>query len=97
MIGGITNAGLTSSTEILRLNEQKWTQGPSLPYGVKNAACVALPPTMDYACLVIGGEGESKEEKFSSKVVGLTKSLSSWILLGRMSEGRRDHIALAIS
>ena len=97
IIGGITNEGLTKSTEIMKVKEQKWTQGPNLPYGIKNAACVALPPTMDHACIVIGGEGETNEERFSSKIYALDKSLSTWSYLGQITNGRRDHIALSIS
>ena len=98
----MTKDGLSSSTEILKpvfqlSKERKWTQGPDLPYGIKNAACVALPPTMNFACVLIGGEGEHEEERFSSKVYGLDKSLSSWTLLGEIQNGRRDHIALSMS
>ena len=97
IIGGITKEGLSSSTEIMKIKERKWVQGPNLPYGIKNAACVALPPTMNYSCVVIGGEGENEEERFSSKVYGLDRSLSTWNLLGEIQNGRRDHIALSIS
>ena len=97
IIGGITDEGLTKSSEILKIKDKKWSQGPELPYGIKNAACIALPPTVNHACVIIGGEGESNEERFSSKIYALDKSLSSWSFLGEITNGRRDHIVLSIS
>ena len=56
IIGGWTDEEENSkSTEILYVADQKWVQGPNLPVGIRSAACVALPPTSNFACVVVGG------------------------------------------
>ena len=77
------------------MKDKKWVQGPTLPSGVFHAACVALPPTHDYACVIVGGS--TIEETHSSNVYGLNKSLSQWTHLGKIRTGRQSHIALPFS
>lgn len=84
----------SNTTEILKLNEQRWIQGPLLPEGITDSSCVALPPIMNYACLVIGGR---TEEGLSSNVYALDKSLSTWTHLGKLTAGLCDHIAIPLS
>ena len=55
-----------SLTEILHSKSPKWVQGPELPLGISNASCVALPPTSDIACIVVGGE-TSRTGTFSGR------------------------------
>ena len=99
VIGGtVDQEDYSETTEILNLQDKKWVQGPDLPIGITFAACVALPPTANFACVVIGGCTE--EEDFSSpssNIYGLDKSLRDWTLLGEIRTGRRDHIALPLS
>ena len=83
------------STEILVLTDQKWVRGPEFAVGIKAAACVALPPSSNFSCVVIGGWTE--KEDYSSNVYGLDKSLTEWTLLGKIRNGRHSHIALPIS
>ena len=105
ILGGQTNQETFSkSTEIFNINDQKWIQGPSLPFGVKYAACVALPPTSNFACALIGGKINDKElweqKAYSLRVHGLNKALTKWSFLGKISEwpvGAGHHIALALS
>ena len=92
------------STEILDSREllgnisiRKWVPGPSLPIGIKNSACVALPPSFNFSCVVIGGETNAEYHQYLSNVYGLNKSLTEWTLLGKIKTGRRDHIALSFS
>ena len=96
IIGGTTNKGrFSKSTEILNLKDQKWVQGPLLPVGIEDAACVALPPQSDFACIVVGGE--KSDENVSPNVYGLNKTLTKWSILGKIKTGRRRHIALPLS
>ena len=104
--GGMTdNEYWSTDTEILDLKEQGWIKGPNLPLGIHDASCVALPPTLDFASLLIGGRAhkyEFGEHLFciKSSVYGLKKSLDEWILLGdftRSRRGRYHHIALPCS
>lgn len=67
-----------------------------------NASCVALPPTSDIACIVVGGETsrigrDLARETFSSNVYALNRKLTEWTLLGTIRKGRSNHIALPIS
>ena len=78
-----------------RFNREKWIQGPDLAVGIKAAACVALPLSSNFACVVVGGW--TKKEYYSSNVYGLDKSLTEWTFLGKIRNGRRSHIALPIS
>ena len=96
IIGGWTYKEQNSkSTEILHIADQKWVQGPNLPVGMRSSACVALPPTSNFSCVIIGNS--SGEESFSSGVYGFDKSLSEWTPLGKIRKGRYNHIALPIS
>ena len=74
------------------MKDKKWYQGPSLPCGIKHAACVALPPAKRFTCVIIGGR--TSEKNYSSDVWGLNQSLTEWTLLGNIRLGRYDHIAL---
>ena len=82
------------TTEILYATEQKWVQGPRLPVEVGSTACVALPPTSNFACVIV--VNSTSEESFLY-VFGLDKNLSEWTLLGRIEKGRLGYIALPIS
>jgi len=105
IIGGETDSEklFSKTTEILNLKDEKWIPGPSLPLGISNASCVALPPTTNFACVLIGGqvggqayEGESWPGCLSN-VYGLNRTLTEWKLIGKISRGRRQHIALPFS
>ena len=74
------------STEILKINEQKWVPGPDLPKGISKAVCIELPFIMQYACLIIGGKTFSAidDPDWSSNVYGLNKSLLTWTFLGEI-------------
>ena len=101
IIGGLTDQGKVSkSTEILYLAEQNWVQGPELPVGIVAAACVALPPSSIFTCVVIGGTTHkvyTLKGAISSNVYGLDKNLNKWILLGKIITPRVFHLALPIS
>ena len=93
LMGGTTNKGrFSKSTAILNLKDKKWVQGPLLPEGIEDAACVAQPPKCDLACVVVGGE--TGGESFSLNVYGLNKTLTKWYTLGKIKTVRRRHIAL---
>ena len=83
------------TTEILYLTERKVVQGPRLPVEVCFTACVALPPTSNFSCLIIGTS--RGENLLSLGVYGLDKSLSEWTPMGKIRKGRYHHIALPIS
>ena len=105
ILGGQTDQEeFSKSTEIFNINDQKWIQGPSLPFGVKYAACVPLPPTSNFACALIGGKINDKElweqKAYSLCAHGLNKALSKWSFLGKISNctvGAGHHIALSLS
>ena len=73
----------------------KWIQGPKLPLGISASSCVALPPTSDFSCVLIGGMTEKGIP--SSKVYGLNGSLNEWTLLGEIKTGISDHITIPLS
>ena len=77
------------------VENSKWIQGPELPLGIRSPSCVALPPTSDFVCVLIGGRTEG--EIFSSNVHGLNRALKEWTLLGKIKKGRGHHIALPFS
>ena len=126
IIGGDTyEEGYSNSVELLNvkdlkaylssklkwsLEDQMWTQGPPLPCGIQFSACVPLPPTTNFACLVIGGNTRQYEkiifpsgkrcdryDEYTSDVYGLNKELTEWKLLGKIRRGRSNHIALPLS
>ena len=107
VLGGQTNQEqFSKSTEILNIKEQKWIQGPALPFGVKYAACVALPPSSNFACALIGGkindnhDATLSDHTYSLCVHGLNKTLTKWLLLGKINIGPAGighHIALSLS
>ena len=73
-----------------------------MPLGTHNASCVALPPILDFACLLIGGLTQKDGYDFYSvdigeNVYGLKKSLDEWTLLGKIKTGRFSHVALQFS
>ena len=87
-------------------NNQKWAKGPPLPYVVEDAHCVPLHPLTNFACVIIGGWiGGDKPPRGhrssigdrSSDVYGLNKELTEWKLLGKIRNGRSNHIALPLS
>ena len=73
----------------------KWIQGPELPLGIQDSSCVALPPTHNFDCVLVGGWTE--EDANSSNVYGLSRLSKEWTLLGKIRTGRRGHIALPFS
>ena len=77
------------------LKKLKWIQGPELPLGIIGASCVTLPPTHDFACVLVGGK--TKFGEYSSNVYGLNRLLKEWKLLGKIRTGRCGHIALPLS
>ena len=91
-------------TEILDLKDWKWVQGPEFAVEIRNAACVALPSSSNFACVVVRGRTGGlkmfrlfkKCEENLSNVYGLDKSLKEWTLLGKLRKGRHSHIALPI-
>ena len=104
VIGGLTDEGpdekVLRTSEILDLENREWVQGPELPLGLENSACIAIPPTYDFACVVVGGWSEEETEEgqiHSSNICGLKKSLSEWKVLGKIKRGRSNHITLPLS
>ena len=102
VIGGLTghypSYSCSKTTEILDLENREWVQGPELPIGLDNAACVALPPASNFACVVLGGRTDDKDHyEVSNVVYGLNKKLTEWTFLGKMREGTCNNIALLLS
>ena len=114
IIGGWTEkVKFSKSTEILYLAEQKWVQGPELPGGIRSPACIPLPPTSNFACVVVGGYTFNNTSRTSwvdtwltpggqnevtlPNVYGLDKNLMKWTLLGKIKTSRTNHIALPVS
>ena len=96
VIGGVTSpGGLTTTTEIFKIREGQWIQGPPFPFKISSAACVSLLPTMNFACVVVGRNKQYIEEWFSD-VYGLNRSLTSWTHLGKIKKGRSCHIVLPL-
>ena len=89
------------TSEILDLENRKWVQGPELPLRLQSAACVELPPTSNFACVVLGGSTDNEEDKndfkVSNDVYGLNKNLTEWTFLGKMRVGTCNNIALLVS
>ena len=81
-------------TEIYNIKDEMWVQGPTLPCEERCASCAPLPPTSNYACIVIG-KG-TVENNFSSNVYGLKKNLTEWILLGKTKKGSDFSVALPL-
>ena len=101
IIGGLTDEEQNSkSTEILHIADQKWVQGPNLPVGIRNSACVALPPTSNFACVIVGGytiEANQSNEVTYPNVYGLEKNIIKLTFLGEIKTSRTFHIALPVS
>ena len=98
LIGGCYPAyprDILDTTEIFSIKEKTWSQGPKLPIKLTDSACVALPPTTKYSCLVIVGKGEY-DAQTSSEIYGLNRSLTAWSFLGTVGK-RCGHIALPLS
>ena len=92
--GGMTdNEYWSTDTEILDLKEQRWIKGPNLPLGIHEASCVALPPTLDFACLLIGGKSHGLTVE---SVYGLKKSLDEWIFRGDFFDWITNSIGIAL-
>ena len=81
----------------MEIKDLKWIQGPGLPLGIRSSSCVALPPTSDFACVLIGGLIAGQGFMVSSNVYGLNRSLKEWKFLGKIRKGRVGHIALPFS
>ena len=76
------------------IKKLKWIQGPELPLRISGTSCVALPPTHNFACVLVGGKTKGQ---YSSNVYGLKRSLKEWTLLGEIRTGRCGHVALPLS
>ena len=94
------------TTEIFLIKERKWIQGPKLPNEMDRTTCVALPFSINYHCIVIGGMGwggiaidsVNPGHTMYENVYGLGRSLTAWTFLGRIERKKREyHIALPIS
>ena len=64
-----------------------------MPCGVRNAACVSLPPTTDFACVIVGGETDN----YSSNVYGLNRTLTEWTTLGKIRHEEEYLITIPLS
>ena len=95
IIGGNTKEEDDSNTtEILDLNVQKWVQGPALPLGARYTACVTLPPTSNFSCVVFGTE--TRKESSGTCVYGLEKRLMEWKLLGKFETRSWQSVRIAL-
>ena len=95
IIGGYANENENSNTtEILDPNVKKWVQGPALPLGARYTACVTLPPTSNFSCVVLG----TSQELSGTGAYGLYKRLMEWTFLGKISSysGRSACTALPL-
>ena len=75
----------------------KWIQGPELPLGIKDAASVALPPSSNFFCVLIGGGPRDSSSYSCTNVYGLNRSSNEWTVLGEIRTGRVMPIALPLS
>ena len=57
-----------------------------MPCEVRNAACVSLSPTTNFACVIVGGETFGSNP---SNVYGLNKTLTEWTDLGKIRSERQ--------
>ena len=68
---------------------------------MQGAACVALPSTSNFACVVLGGftvnEEDEDDGKVSNDVYGLKNKLTEWTFLGKMRGRACYHSALPLS
>ena len=68
---------------------------------MQSPARVALPPTSNFACVVLGGWTDDKDDeddyKVSNDVYGLNNKLTEWTYLGKMRRGTCRHIALPLT
>ena len=96
IIGGCTpkEGFYSKSTEILNIKDNKWIQGPKLPCAIAKAACVSLPPTANFACVLLEGW---TFDNHSSNVYGLNKTLTEWTHLGKIRIKEQCLIALPLS
>lgn len=76
------------STEIMMVKDKKWIEGPRLPIGIKSTALVSLPPTLNYACVAVGGSNfDAATGKYdATNVYGLNRSLTTWTVLGQLEK-----------
>ena len=93
--GTIRESRNLKTTEILNIKKQKWIQGPPLPCGIQQAACVSLPLSTEFACIIVGGCTD--EEQASSDIYGLNNALTEWKHLGKIRKARQSHIAVPLS
>lgn len=95
----MTNEGKSSTTEIFKIGEKRWIQGPPFPSEIDGAACVPLFLLTNFACLVVGGETEEYtiDAQETSDVYGLDRSWTGWTHIGKIKKGRQMNIVLALS
>ena len=95
IIGGNTKEeSYSNTTEILDLNAKKWVQGPDLPSGEIYTACIALPPTSKFSCVVFGKE--IGEDLSGIGVYGLDKRPMEWKFLGMLKKGSYTPVDIAL-
>ena len=95
----MTNEGKANTTEIFKIGEKQWIEGPPFPCEIDGASCVSLPPPMNFACVVVGGETDEDtiDDQETSDVYGLNRSWTGWTYLGKIKKGRQMNIVLALS
>ena len=65
-----------------------------MPNAIFKAACVSLPPTANFACVIVKGWAF---DNLSSNVYGLNKTLTEWIHLGKTQIKEQCLIAFPLS
>ena len=95
IIGGNTKEEDDSNTtEILDLNVQKCVQGPALPLGARYTACVTLPPTSNFSCVVFGTG--TRHISLGTGVYGLDKRLMEWKFLRKLNTREWPSVSIAL-
>ena len=82
--GGKYNSKSLKSTEILKMGDLEWTNGPDLKEKVQLNE-VVMSRTKDYIAYSIGGWNYDGE---SSEIYGLTSDMNEWKFLDNMNEPR---------
>ena len=82
------------TTEIFDLNDKKWVQGPDLPLGQGYTACVTLPPTYRFSCVVFGTAWSNTSTL--TGVYGLDKRLMEWKFLGKLKNRLSRSVDIAL-
>ena len=100
--GGMTKGGPSNSTEILKIGNDSWSDGPDLPYRITKAKMVAANKQQtNYAAYLIGGEVVNANGTYlnlSRDVFLLQKGLSYWTISQDeyLQHGRTDFAVATI-